>query len=146
MASSAKELAPLGFIAAVAVAVLVVEIPDTTPTKGAEVAVEPSKVAVLPDGSKTWVQRVKVADGGTELRKLLAPDCARRPKGAAVTACQRNVAGKTVDQGVLNRIPIGEAVGIGCELVACSVVSGEDPDATEDDRVAEVKKGKDAGK
>lgn len=143
--ASAKELAPLGLLAAIAVAVLVVEVPPGTPTKGAEPVAEPSKLAIAADGSKTWTQLVKVADGGTELRKLLAPDCARRPKGAAIATCQRTVNAKLVDQGDLNRMPIGEAVGSGCDLVACSIVAGEDPDATEDSRIAAVPP-KDAGK
>lgn len=100
--------------------------------------VEPSKLARLADGGKGYVVRVAV-DGGTETRTV-APDCVRRPEGRAVASCLRREAdGGSRDFGALNRFPVSEAVGAGCQPCACAVYAGEDAEEDEDARLTREK-------
>ena len=85
---------------------------------------EPSKLARLPDAGRGYVVTVRVPDGGSEVRTTLA-DCARRKPGAL---CTRLDGG---DPGDWNRYPATQLVGV-CQMVACSIFSGQNPNADED--------------
>jgi len=86
-----------------------------------------SKVVELPDGGVGYAYPVDLDDGGVEYRVTYAAPCVRRPEGAPMEACLRAWNdGGAYDFGALNRFPASEAVGIGCEGVACSIVFGED--------------------
>lgn len=110
-----------------------------------EVALEPSKLAALPDGGIAYAVEALIADGGVELRKV-PPGCVRRPTGVKPSECQRTIAdlvgrAMVVDPGELNRFPVAEAVGAGCQPVACSVYAGDDADADEAARVRDDSRG-----
>lgn len=94
---------------------------------------EPSKLAMLPDGGKGYVVPVRVSDGGTELRTT-APDCVRRLPDAGAANCLRVLEdGKTlIDPGDWTRFPADASVGPACRTVACSVVLGESDREDED--------------
>jgi hypothetical protein len=86
-----------------------------------------SKVVELPDAGIGYAYPVDLDDGGTEYRVTSDAPCVRRPEGAPVASClRREPDGGARDFGALNRFPASEAVGAGCEGVACSVVFGED--------------------
>ena len=136
----------VGLAGLAALAVLSIDVPGDTKDPGSERVVEASKVGVLPDGGKAYVVKVALTDGGIEMRKISAPDCVRRPKGAAVDTCLALVGGKGVDRGELNRFPADASVGGGCEPVACSITLGEDPEISDDARVQDYKSRKDGGK
>lgn len=97
-----------------------------------------SKVVELPDAGVGYAYPVDLDDGGTSYRATDAAPCVRRPEGAPVESClRRELDGGARDFGALNRFPASEAVGAGCEPVACSIVSGEDhrePDAAKAQR------------
>lgn len=85
-----------------------------------------SKVVELPDAGVGYAYPVDLDDGGTEYRVTDAAPCVRRPEGAPVASClRREPDGGARDFGDLNRFPASEAVGAGCEPVACSIVFGE---------------------
>lgn len=131
--------AGIGLSIAAAVVIAAVDVPGDTKDRGSERIVEASKVGLLPDGGKAYVVKVALNDGGVEVRKISAPDCVRRPKGAQVDACLAVEGGKPVDRGELNRFPADASVGVGCEPVACSITLGEDPDVSDDARLQEYK-------
>jgi hypothetical protein len=85
-----------------------------------------SKVVELPDAGIGYAYPVDLDDGGTEYRVTSDAPCVRRPEGAPVASClRREPDGGSRDFGTLNRFPASEAVGSGCEGVACSIVFGE---------------------
>jgi hypothetical protein len=86
-----------------------------------------SKVVELPDAGIGYAYPVDLDDGGVEYRVTSDAPCVRRPEGAPMEACLRawNDGGSR-DFGALNRFPASEAVGAGCEGVACSITFGED--------------------
>lgn len=127
-----RVLAALALGGVIATAVIVV-IDEKSPEAG-DVVIEPSKLALLPDGGKGYVERVKQIDGGIALRVKASGGCVRRPVGNK--SCLKG--GR--DPGDLNRFPAAEATGSGCEPVACSIVFGEDPDLAEDDVIRDAKK------
>lgn len=84
------------------------------------------------DGGGAYVVEVETEDGGREEREAPSPGCVRRPVAAPVEACLRRLPdGGAHDFGALNRFPEADAVGTGCQPVACSVVAGEDADGEE---------------
>lgn len=86
-----------------------------------------SKVVELPDAGLGYAYPVDLDDGGIIYRVSDAAPCVRRPEGAPVASClRREPDGGARDFGASNRFAASEAVGAGCEPVACSVVSGED--------------------
>lgn len=86
-----------------------------------------SKVVELPDAGVGYAYPVDLDDGGTSYRAMDVAPCVRRPEGAPVASCLRRAEdGEVRDFGALNRFPASEAVGAGCEPVACSIVFGED--------------------
>lgn len=107
-----------------------------------ETALEPSKLAAFPDGGLAYAVEARVADGGVELRRV-PPGCVRRPLAARPDTCLRLLPDEKgvpvpTDFGALNRFPASEAVGAGCQPVACSVYAGEDADADEAQRVRDA--------
>lgn len=127
----------LGGVIATAVVIVV----DEKGSEAGDVVIEPSKLALLPDGGKGYVERVKQIDGGIALRVKASGGCVRRPVGNK--SCLKG--GR--DPGELNRFPAADVTGTGCEPVACSIVFGENPDLAEDDVVRDAKnERKDAGK
>lgn len=138
--------AGIGLSIAAAVVIATIDVPSDTKDRSTERIVEPSKVGLLPDGGKAYVVKVALSDGGVETRKISAPDCVRRPKGAQVDSCLVLEGGKPVDRGELNRFPADAAVGVGCEPVACSITLGEDPDVSDDARLQEYRAKKDGGR
>jgi hypothetical protein len=100
-------------------------------------ALEASKLSILPDGGKGYSIKVRVADGGSELR-ITAADCARRPAGNK-TCFAAELDGGLKTPGDLNRFPIADVRGTGCQLVACSVWQGEDDSSEEDSQIAVAK-------
>jgi len=85
-----------------------------------------SKVVELPDAGIGYAYPVDLDDGGIEYRATSDAPCVRRPEGAPVASClRREPDGGTRDFGTLNRFPASEAVGVGCEPCACSIVFGE---------------------
>lgn len=108
---------------------------DTKPA-GTEKRLAPTLLAVKPDGGKGYVVLVET-DAGPELREVLAPGCVRRPAGAPAASCRFRAAdGKIIDQGDLNRFDAANAVGGGCQPVACGVMMLEDAEEDEDARIA----------
>lgn len=94
----------------------------------------PSLLACLPDAGRACVALYGVADGGQEWRQLAACDCARQPAaGGDCKALRQQMDGTTVavDLGPLTRFAADASVGTGCELVACSVYAGQDPNGDE---------------
>lgn len=92
----------------------------------------PTRRVHLDDGGKQYVVEVETEDGGREWREAVPPGCVRRPAGAPVASCLRRTEdGGARDFGELNRFPVADAVGTGCQPVACSVVAGEDAEAEE---------------
>lgn len=86
-----------------------------------------SKAVVLPDGGPGYVWPAMLLDGGGTLVLSDVAPCVRRPSGVLVNACRRRVDGGSArDFGDMNRFPASEAIGTGCQPVACSVVFGED--------------------
>ena len=142
---NAKELAASLAISAalVATAVVIIEPKDDKPASAQEklAAVEPSKLALLPDAGKGYVLSVRVADGGVE-KRTTAPDCVRRPVGNK-TCFRAESDGGQRNPGELNRFPATDVRGSGCQPVACSVFLGESADEEEDARLSEAK---DAGR
>lgn len=148
MEPSTKVLA--GAAALAVAAVIVASVDSVRPVTDAvkqldearEKALEPSKLAAFPDGGLAYAVEARVADGGVELRRV-PPGCVRRPTGAKPVECLRLLPDEKgvptpTDFGELNRFPSLEAVGVGCQPVACSVYAGEDADAEESARVLEV--------
>lgn len=141
--SARDRIVPVAVVAAVAAGVLVSlsssdvgERPDT----GRRHRLGESKLLALPDGGKGYGYPADLdCDGGTCTEYLvtdIAP-CVRRPAGAPVESClRREPDGGARDFGESNRFPRDEAVGAGCEGVACSVVAGEDSIESEDVRLA----------
>lgn len=79
------------------------------------------------DGGKAYAYPTDLDDGGVEYVVVTQAPCVRRPEGAPVESClRREPDGGSRDFGALNRFPREEAVGAGCEGVACSIVFGED--------------------
>lgn len=103
---------------------------------------EMSRLALLPDSGKGYTYPVDLADGGTAWLLTDVGPCVRRPADASVDACMRRGSdGGAFDFGPLNRFPRAEAVGDGCQGVACSVTAGEDANASEDDILDIVRDG-----
>lgn len=96
----------------------------------------PEVVALLPDGGLTYIVAVLLEDGGQTVR-FTTPKCVRRWPGTPENECRRLMQGMQgmieVDPGDLNRFPMSEAVGTGCQPVACSVIAGDDSDLPEID-------------
>lgn len=139
-----KELAGAALAAAALVVTAVVIVGDEEPPKGGDVQVTPTRLAIQRDGGKAYVVEVRTLDGGIATRIAPAPGCVRRRAGSPGNSCQRRVPGDvTRDFGELNRFLDTEAVGGGCEPVACGVSQGEDADEAEDDV---VRKAIDAGR
>lgn len=91
-----------------------------------------SKLVEL-DGGKAYAYPTDLDDGGVEYVVTTEAPCVRRPAGAPVASCKRREPdGGARDFGALNRFPRVEAVGDGCEGVACSIVFGEDSLESED--------------
>lgn len=86
--------------------------------------VGPSKHIRLADGGAGCVRLFGLQDGGVAWRTLLQCDCARKPADGGV--CTLTDGG---DPGTHNRLPMEWLTGAGCELCACSVYFGQDPDA-----------------
>lgn len=109
--------------------------PDALPPPAPdEQQAQPSLLACLPDAGKACVALYDVGDGGQEYRLLPACDCARQPAaGGDCKALRPQVDGTTVavDLGPLTRFPADASVGAGCELVACSIIAGQDPNGDE---------------
>ena len=144
---TAKELAGAALVVGALVATAVVLIDDETKPLQSERVVGLSKLSVLRDGGKAYVVEVEVDAGAGRSRvelRTTAPGCVRRPKGAPVASCMRRERlsdgglGAGRDFGDLNRFVVSEAVGAGCEAVACSVYAGEDAEAKEDDVVRKL--------
>ena len=97
-----------------------------------------SKVVEMPDAGIGYAYPVDLDDGGTEFRVTSDAPCRRRPEDAPVASClRREPDGGSRDFGTLNRFPASEAVGAGCEPVACSIVFGEndrEPDSAKVER------------
>lgn len=123
---------------AVVATALVISIGGEKPLEVGETPVDLEVLGRYPDGGKGYVVHVRVADGGIEARRT-TPKCVRRPKGAPVIACMRQVPGDIArDFGELNRMPAAWAVGAGCEPVACAVSDVADSDKNEDAVLLEV--------
>lgn len=106
-------------------------LPPPAPT---EQQVGLSLLACLPDAGKACVALYDVGDGGQEYRLLPVCDCARQPAdGGDCKALRQQMDGglEPVDLGPLTRFPADASVGAGCELVACSIIAGQDPDGDE---------------
>lgn len=89
------------------------------------------------DGGKAYAYPTDLDDGGVEYLVVTDAPCVRRRAGAPVASCRRRQPdGGARDFGELNRFPADEAVGGGCEGVACSVVAGEDSLEDEDVHLA----------
>lgn len=95
--------------------------------------IEESKAVLLPDGGKGYVWPATLSDGGDTMVVSDSAPCVRRPLGVSADSCGRLFvdAGIIVDPGALNRFPATQAAGWTCQPVACSVVSGENPDNPE---------------
>ena len=131
-------LAALTLLGVVAVFEVSKEIPPDTKPLTSEKCLQPEKVGNL-DGGKAYTCEVRT-DAGVELR-ITTAKCVRATGKA--TTCQRRLAdGGSRYFGALNRFPATEAVGTGCEAVACSVFAGEDADAAEDDVLSIERGGK----
>lgn len=88
-----------------------------------------SKSVILPDGGLGYSWPAMLLDGGSTVVISDVAPCVRRPTGVLVNACRRRISGgNTQDFGDLNRFPASEAIGTGCQPVACSVVFGENAD------------------
>lgn len=124
----------LGLLGAVAlaagagVAIIGIEIP------GGQVLtlLGPSTLTLLPDGGPVYATRALSLDGGIGFTLTAVPGCVRRPVGVSHVLCQRNAPGRGLyDQDDLDRFPLLEAVGVGCEAVACGIFAGEPPAETD---------------
>jgi len=114
---------------------VIVESGDEKPYAG-ETKESPSKLSVSKDGSKSYITMVKVADGGVEARKT-APDCVRRPVGVPAASCMERTGKQPRDPGDLTRFPAADAIGAGCQPVACSIWFGENAEEDEDKRISD---------
>ncbi len=135
-------------VAAVAVGALVALSDSdlgTAPQDSRRLRLAESKLVELPDGGKGYVLPADLEDGGVEYLTTDAAPCARRRPGLLGTCLRRSADGGTVDPGDYNRFPSSEAVGVGCEGVACSVVAGEDADESEDVRLERERQRRDGG-
>lgn len=97
---------------------------DVVPLRLGEKQLNPSRLAMLPDGGKGYVAEA-VTSQGIELREVPA-GCARRRASDDCTF---------VDGGVLSvgsRYPAALLTGPDCRPVACAIYAGDDPDADED--------------
>lgn len=131
-----NENTKLGAALLLAGALAAVAVIDNTKPVGSEKRRGPTLLAVKPDGGKGYVVLVET-DAGIELREALAPGCVRRPAGAPAATCRFRAAdGKIIDQGDLNRFDAANAVGGGCQPVACGVMMLEDAEEDEDARIA----------
>ena len=131
-------------LAAVAVGALVALQPDDLgerPQVQRVLRPDESKLVLLPDGGKGYSVPASLEDGGVEYLVTDSAPCVRRAAGMPVESCRRATDAGAVDFGALNRFPASEAVGGGCEPVACSVVLGEDADEAEDDKVQRMRDG-----
>lgn len=135
-------------LAALALATLGATLLDgEEPPRAGESVVGLTRLAVQRDGGRAYVVEVRTADGGRALRVVTEPGCVRRRSGAPVLACRRREPlpdgglGVGRDFGDLNRFPASQAVGAGCEPVACSVVAGDDADEDEERVVGRVRDG-----
>lgn len=96
-----------------------------------DVALEPKKAALDVDGGVGYVQLVKTPDGGAEYKRVAATYKRRLPKVLGCTFPDGGLPGE------YNRHP--DLIGAGCESVADSVFSGENPDLPEKDLVRGLK-------
>lgn len=104
------------------------EVFDVKPPQAVERPGEERLVFV--EGAKKYVRPLVLTDGGEVLLLVDTPSCVRRPTKDA-DCRRREPDGGARDFGVLNRFRASEAVGAGCEPVACAVMAGEDADAAE---------------
>lgn len=116
------------------------EVLDVKPPQAVERPGEERLVFV--EGAKKYVRPMTLTDGGEVLLLVDTPSCVRKPTEAA-DCLRREDDGGARDFGVLNRFRASEAVGAGCEPVACAVIAGEYADGAEDDKAPAVE---DAGK
>lgn len=127
-------------------AVLAVAVIDggTKPEAGAKRAPGArTMLAVKPDGGKGYVVLVELDGGVQEVREAATPGCVRRPQGAPPATCRRRTEdGGVVDPGDLNRFAEADAVGPGCQPVACTVFIKEDAEEDEDARIVRERGGK----
>lgn len=132
-------------LAAVVVGALVSLQPDDLgerPVTGRVPRLGESKLVLLPDGGKGYSYPAYLEDGGQEYLVTDEAPCVRRAVGMPESSCRRRLEdGGAFDFGELNRFPATEAVGEGCEPVACSVVAGENADEPEDERIRRMKDG-----
>lgn len=111
---------------------------DESPVQNGDVALHPDRAEDLPDGGLGYAVDVRTADGGTATRMIASPACVRRPVGTIAALCMRNDPFRGLyNQGAL-RFPATQAVGAGCQPVACSIPEesflsdGGDPAAEEE--------------
>lgn len=98
----------------------------------------------LPDAGKGYAYPSTLTDGGTEwLVTSVAPCVRARPDGGQ--CLRREPDGGARDFGVNNRFPREDAVGDGCQPVACLVTAGDDADEDEDERLERERRRRDAG-
>ena len=112
------------------------EVYDVKPPQAVE---RPGEERVLfVEGARKYARPMTLVDGGDVLLLVDTPSCVRKPDKDA--DCQRrNVEdGGAYDFGVLNRFLASEAVGSGCEPVACAVMAGENADAAESDKTPAI--------
>lgn len=89
-----------------------------------------SKLVELEDGGKGYAYPTTLDDGGSEYLVTDTAPCVRAREDAGL--CWRlDVDGGAMDFGLYNRFPAEEAVGTGCQPVACSVVAGENAEEDE---------------
>lgn len=111
------------------------EVLDEKPAQAIERSSEERLVFV--DGAKKYVRPMSLADGGEALLLVNTPSCVRKPTKDA-DCRRREPDGGARDFGLLNRFRATEAVGLGCEAVACAVLAGDDADASEDDKAPAI--------
>lgn len=98
----------------------------------------------LPDAGKGYVYPSTLTDGGAEWLVTSEAPCVRaRPDGGQ--CLRREADGGARDFGVNNRFPREDAVGNGCQPVACLVTAGDDADEDEDVRLERERSKRDAG-
>lgn len=114
------------------------EVFDVKPSQAVERPGEERLLFV--EGAKKYARPMTLVDGGEVLLLADTPSCVRKPTKAA-DCRRRELDGGSYDFGLLNRFRASEAVGAGCEPVACAVMAGEDADAAEDDFAPAIEEG-----
>lgn len=102
-----------------------------TPQDGRAERPQESKLVELPDAGKGYAYPATLPDGGTEYVVTDVAPCVRAVREDN-SCLRRTEDGGARFFGLLNRFSREEAVGGGCQPVACSVVAGEDADEDED--------------